>query len=194
MKSFPPAARLLAAFALVIGLAGLAACGGYSAVNLGGTVTGLTTSGLVLANGTNTVSIPANATSYTFPTQIGNYASYSVSVQTQPARLTCAVTNPNGTASGVDITYVNVTCTPNTYVLGGTVTGLTGTGLRLTNGSDTLDVAAGSSTFTFPTKVADGSVYGVAVLAQPTGQTCTVTNGTAVMGAGDVTSVTVTCV
>ena len=190
MKSFPPVARLLAALALA---AGLAACGGYSAVNLGGNVYGLTTNGLVLANGTNTVTVPANATSYTFPAQIGNYASYSVTVQTQPERLTCAVTNSTGTASGVDITYVNVTCTPNTYTLGGTVTGLVGSGLRLTNGSDIVDVPAGSTTFTFPTKVADGAVYGVAVLVQPAGQTCTVTEGTAKMGAGNVTSVKVSC-
>lgn len=189
MKSFSLAARLLAAAVL----AGLAACGGYSSISLGGTVTGLTTDGLVLANGSNTVAVPANATKYTFPQQIGNYAGYSVSIQTQPARLTCAVGNNVGTASGVDITYVNVVCSPNTYALGGTVSNLTTSGLRLTNGSDTVDVAAGATSFTFPTKVADGAVYGVAVLQQPTGQTCTVSNGTAVMGAADVTSVQVSC-
>lgn len=194
MKSFTPAARLLAAVALVAAVAGLAACGGYSSISIGGSVTGLTTDGLVLANGSNTVAVPANATSYTFPQQIGNYASYSVSIQTQPARLTCVVGNNVGTASGVDINWINVSCAPNTFALGGTVTNLTGTGLRLTNGSDTVDVAAGATTFTFPTKVADGSVYGVAVLQQPTGQTCTVTNGTAVMGPADVTSVQVNCI
>lgn len=190
MKSFSPAARLFAAVALV---AGIAACGGYTAISIGGTVTGLTTDGLVLANGTNTVAVPANATSYTFPQQIGNYASYSVSIQSQPARLTCVVGNNVGTASGVDINWINVVCSPNTFALGGTVAGLTGTGLRLTNGSDTVDVAAGATSFTFPTKVADGSVYGVAVLNQPAGQTCTVTNGTAVMGSADVTNVQVNC-
>ena len=190
MKSFSPVARLLAAVAL---LAGLAACGGYSSISIGGNVIGLTTDGLVLANGTNTVTVPANATSYTFPQQIGNYAAYSVSIQTQPARLTCVVGNNVGTASGVDINWINVTCAPNTFTLGGTVTGLTGAGLRLTNGSDTVDVAAGATTFTFPTKVPDGSVYGVAVLQQPSGQTCTVTNGTATMGPADVATVQVTC-
>ncbi|HEX7646818.1 MAG TPA: hypothetical protein VF450_05365, partial [Noviherbaspirillum sp.] len=84
MKSFSPVARLLAAIAAIAALAGLAACGGYSAISIGGTVVGLTTDGLVLANGSNTVAVPANATSYTFPQQIGNYASYSVSIQSQP--------------------------------------------------------------------------------------------------------------
>lgn len=190
MKSLSPAARLFAAFVLAVGLA---ACGGYTAISIGGSVTGLTTDGLVLANGTNTVTVPANATSYTFPQQIGNYAAYSVNIQSQPARLTCTVGNNVGTASGVDINWINVVCTPNTFNLGGTVSNLTTTGLRLTNGSDTVNVAAGATSFTFPTKVADGAVYGVAVLNQPTGQTCTVANGTSVMGSADVTNIQVTC-
>jgi RNase P/RNase MRP subunit p29 len=194
MKSFSPVARSLAAVAAIAVLAGLAACGGYSAISIGGTVLGLTTDGLVLANGSNTVAVPANATSYTFPQQIGNYASYSVNIQSQPARLTCTIGNNVGTASGIDINWINVTCSPNTYALGGTVTNLTTTGLTLTNGSDTVAIAPGATSFTFPTKVADGSVYGVAVLTQPAGQTCTVTNGTATMGSADVTNVQVNCI
>lgn len=190
MKSISPAARLCAALALATGLA---ACGGYTSVSLGGSIFGLTTDGLILANGTDTVTVAANSTTYKFPQQIGNYASYAVTIKQQPSRLTCVLGNNTGTASGVDITYVNVTCSQNTYALGGTVANLTGSGLKLTNGSDTLDVAAGATTFTFANKVADGSVYGVAVLQQPTGQTCAVANGTAVMGGADVTSVQVTC-
>jgi hypothetical protein len=193
MKSFSPAARLSAAVALI---AGLAACGGYTAINLGGKVVGLTDDGLVLANGSNTVAVPANAASYTFPQQIGNYASYAVTIQSQPARLTCVVNNPTGTASGIDITYVNVTCTPNTYNLGGLVSGLNGS-VTLVNGSDNVTVTAApgstSTGFTFPNKVADGAVYSVAVLGLSTsGQTCTVlnnstaTNGTGTMGHSDV--------
>lgn len=172
---------------------GLAACGGYTTVDLGGEVTGLTTDGLVLANGNNTVSIPKDATSYKFPLQIDDQGPYEVTVQTQPPRLTCVVSNGKGNATGIAITNVNVSCTPNTYSLSGTVSNLTTDGLVLTNGGDTVSIPAGSNSFVFPTKVADGSVYGVAVLQQPNGQTCSVTNGTAVMGAADVTNVQVTC-
>jgi hypothetical protein len=174
----------------------LAACGGYTAVNLGGAVAGLTTSGLVLSNGTaSTVSIPANATIYTFPNQIDVNAAFAIKVQTQPARLTCAVANATGSASGIAITTANVICVPNKYTLGGTIASLNTAGLVLTNGSDTVSPAAGAQSFTLPTTVADGTVYGVAVLTQPAGQTCRVVagTGTAVMGSAPVTSVQVSC-
>ncbi|EGF33141.1 hypothetical protein IMCC9480_1082 [Oxalobacteraceae bacterium IMCC9480] len=194
MTTFTSHLRLPAALLLSCALA---ACGGYTTVNLGGAVAGLTTDGLVLANGTSsTVSIPANATIYTFPNQIDVNASYAITVQTQPARLTCGVTNSIGSASGIAITTANVVCVPNKYLLGGTIANLSGAGLVLTNGSDTVSPAAGAQSFTLPTTVADGTVYGVAVLTQPAGQTCSVVagTGTAVMGAGAVTSVQVSCV
>jgi len=191
MTEHLPSARSLLGLSLVFALA---ACGGYTTVDLGGSVNGLTTDGLVLANGNDSTTVPANATSYKFANQVDDQASYDVTVKTQPARLTCTVANGSGHTSGIAITNVNVSCTPNSYSLGGTVTGLTTTGLVLTNGSDTLSVPAYSSTFTFPTKVNDGSVYGVAVLSQPAGQTCSIGNGTAVMGAGAVTSVQVSCI
>lgn len=192
MKLFNRAARLLVAIAAS---AALTACGGgYTSISIGGKVTGLTTNGLVLANGTSTVTLAANQTSYTFPTQIGNYDSYSVSIQSQPTGLTCALANSAGTATGVDITWVNVSCTPKTHTLGGIVNGLTGSGLKLANGSDNVEVAAGSSRFTFPTSVAEGTAYGVVVLNQPSGQNCTVTNGTATMSSANVdTTVQVNC-
>ena len=186
-------ARLLAATALVLGLA---ACTGYTAVDLGGTVSGLTTDGLVLANGGATVAIPANATTYKFPTQIDDNGPYSVTIQAQPVHLTCTLANASGNTSGLAISNVNVSCVRNSYSVGGTVTGLTSEGLVLNNGSDTVTVPANSTAFTFPTKVSDGSVYGVAVLTQPSqpvAQNCVVANGTNFMGAADVTNITVTC-
>jgi hypothetical protein len=190
MKTLYSHFRLFAALALAIELGG---CGGTTTVNLGGTVTGLTTNGLVLANGGNTVAVPANAVSYTFPNQIDDQAVYTVTIQTQPKGLTCSLVNASGNANGIDITNVNVSCVQNTYNLGGTISGLTTAGLVLTNGSDTVSPAASATTFAFPTKVADGAVYGVAVLAQSAGLTCTVRNGTAVMGSADVGSVQVNC-
>ena len=175
----------------------LAACGGYTTVNLGGAVSGLTTDGLVLANGTSsTVAIPVNAIIYTFPGKIDVNASFAITVQTQPARLTCAVANATGTASGIAITTANVVCVPNKYTVGGTIANLNTAGLVLTNGSDTFSPAAGAQSFTMPTTVADGTSYGVAVLTQPAGQTCSVVagTGTAVMGAGAVASVQISCV
>lgn len=190
MHTFTRYFRLLAAMILSFGLS---ACGGYTSVDLGGNVTGLTTNGLVLANGSDTVAIPANATQYTFPHQIGDQGQYAITVQTQPQGLTCTVANATGSASGIAITSINVSCAPNLHSVGGTISNLTVAGLELTNGSDTVSPDANSTTFTFPGKVAEGSLYGVAVLKQPPGLTCSVANGTGAMGTADVTNIQVTC-
>jgi hypothetical protein len=80
-----------------------------------------------------------------------------------------------------------------TYSVGGTVSGLTGSGLALqNNGADTLSIAANGS-FTFATELEDGSAYAVTVSAQPTDQTCSVANGSGTIAAADVSNVAVTC-
>jgi hypothetical protein len=185
--------RACAALAL---LAALAACGGYTAVNLGGSVTGLVTSGLILANGDATVTVPANATTYVFPSQIDDHGRFNVVIKQQPARYTCFMSNGSGLATGIPITSANVFCNVNTYTVRGTISGLTASGLVLVNGEDKLAIDSTASEFTFVTKVSDGSVYGIAVLEQPSNpskQTCTVTNGTAFMGSANVTNVEVLC-
>jgi len=110
--------------ALLSGLFGLTACGGGSsgggsaggstAFTLGGTVSGLTGTGLVLQNnGSDDKAIAANGP-YTFDTALDDGASYAVTVATQPSGQTCTVTNADtGTISGVDITDVTVACIDN---------------------------------------------------------------------------------
>lgn len=196
MNQFVLKYRLAAAAALVLGLA---ACGGNTTVSLGGTVNGLITSGLVLANGGQTVSIPANATSYVFPSEIDDASSYAITVQTQPPRLTCVVQSGSGVATGIKINAANVFCQVNTYSVGGTVNGLKTSGLILSNGANTLAVnmpvaPATTTTFTMPFLVEDAATYGIVVKTQPTGQICTVSNGTAIMGAANVTNVVVNCI
>jgi len=184
---------------LVLGLmlVSLVACGGYTAVDVGGSITGLNGPGLQLANGGSVISPDPAAVTFVFPNQVEIRAPYSISVVAQPARQTCSVVNGAGTAGAAPVTVVNVVCVQNSYALGGRVAGLIGSNLILTNGSDRLTVASGdaggNARFTFPTPVADGAAYGVAVLAQPTNQTCTVANGTAVMGSTAVDSVQVNC-
>lgn len=80
------------------------------------------------------------------------------------------------------------------FTIGGTVSGLSGTGLVLQdNGGDNLSISA-SGSFTFKTSVASGAKYAVTVLTQPTGpaQTCAVTSGSGTASA-NVTTVQVTC-
>jgi uncharacterized repeat protein (TIGR03803 family) len=165
------------------------------AYSLGGKVNGLNASGLVLANGSNTVTVAENATTFTFATAVPTGASYAVTVKTQPAGLACAVTLGSGTMPASAITAVVVTCTDQTFRLSvGSISGLATGGLTLAlNGGTPVAVSAGATTFTLPTAVAYGSSYAVTITSQPTGHTCTVSNGTGTMPAGAVTNVAVTC-
>src|SRR6266852_2568241 len=86
---------------------------------------------------------------------------------------------------------------PATYTVGGTVTGLAGSGLVLNSdfGGDLAVSASGS--FTFGTRLPDGSAFNVGVKNQPTSspaQNCQVANGTGTIAAANVTNVDVTCV
>jgi hypothetical protein len=82
-------------------------------------------------------------------------------------------------------------------IIGGTLSGLaTGATVVLSNnGTDNLSLAANGS-FVFATKVAASASYSVAVVTQPTGQTCSVSNATGtVNNAGsDINNITVSCV
>ena len=80
------------------------------------------------------------------------------------------------------------------FTIGGTVSGLTGTGLELrNNGAGNLPIGANGA-FAFAAGVLVGSSYSVTVFAQPSGQTCTVTSGSGTVGSANVTTVNVTCV
>jgi len=160
---------------------------------LGGTVSGLTASGLVLANGTDTVTVAANATGFTFPTSVAFGASFAVTVSTQPMGLTCSVSGGTGTMPANNVNNVAVACSPLTYTLGGTVSGLTVAGLVLANGTDTVTVASGATSFVFPTALAAATPYSVSVSTQPNGWTCTVSGGAGNMPTNNVANVQVTC-
>ena len=165
---------------------------------IGGTVSGLTGTGLVLQNnGGNNLSVSANG-SFTFTTAIASGNTFKVTVSSQPSNpaQTCVVASGSGTASA-NVTSVVVTCTTTavTYTIGGTVSGLTGTGLVLQdNGGNNLPVSANGS-FTFTTAIASGGAYNVTVFSQPSSpaQTCAVTSGGSGTASANVTSVVVTC-
>lgn len=161
--------------------------------SLGGTISGLTATGLVLANGSDTLRIPANAIDFTLPTPVAFTSGFAVTVKTQPTNLNCTVSMGSGTMPAANVSSVVVTCSYLTFTLGGTITGLTASGLILTDGIDRLSVASNAAIFSMPTGVAYGSSYAVTVAAQPAGLSCGVTGGTGVMPASNVGSVQVTC-
>jgi uncharacterized delta-60 repeat protein len=82
---------------------------------------------------------------------------------------------------------------PPAFTVGGTVDGLTGTGLQLVNRGTSLSIT-GNGPFTFPGTFADGSTLDVRVQTQPTNpdEVCTVARGSGTITA-DVTDVAVHC-
>ena len=165
--------------------------------SIGGSVTGLTGAGLVLQdNAGNDLAVAAGSTTFTFSTPVASGATYQVTVKTQPTApsQTCAATAATGTVVSTNVTNVAVTCTTKTYTVGGSVSGLTASGLVLeNNSSDDLTVSATSTSFTFAAAVASGASYHVTVKTQPAGQTCAVAAGSGTVGAAPITNVAVTC-
>jgi trimeric autotransporter adhesin len=162
-----------------------------------GTVAGLEGKGLVLQNnGGDDIQVETSG-GFAFPTAIPSGSGYQVTVKAQPANPTqaCSVQNGSGTVTTAEVTNIVVTCATQQFTVGGTVTGLAGTGfVLLNNGGDPLTVTADGS-FTFPTAVLSGRSYSVSIGTPPTQpqQECTVSNGAGTVGAGNVTSVAITC-
>jgi uncharacterized delta-60 repeat protein len=80
------------------------------------------------------------------------------------------------------------------FTIGGTVSGLTGTGLVLRN-LGTNDLSPGNGAFTFSVPFPNGIPYNVTVATQPSNpnQVCSVANGEGVVNDANVTNVEVTC-
>lgn len=168
---------------------------------IGGTVSGLVANSSVILqnNGGDSLTVTANGP-FVFKTPVTGADIYAVTVVTQPINPNqiCTVTNGSGTATA-NVTNVAVNCVLS-FSIGGTVTGLVGTGLILQNSSDSeqlpISPANGNQAFTFKKLVPTGTVYNVTVFAQPTAptQNCTVTSGT---GSGtataNVTNVAIVC-
>jgi alpha-tubulin suppressor-like RCC1 family protein len=106
----------------------LAACGGggsgdgregngsdNTVYTLGGTVTGLNGT-LILLNGSSMATVSSNG-AFNFADQLSAGASYAVSVQTQPTRQTCTVSQGTGTMGGANVNSVQVNCSDNSTVM-----------------------------------------------------------------------------
>jgi environmental stress-induced protein Ves len=165
---------------------------------VGGTVSGLAGKGLVLRlNGGAELRIQSNG-AFTFAAPVLSGATYEVRVEgdiTEPTQI-CTAQNARGTMRDARITDVNVTCATQTYTVRGTITGLLGTGLKLrNNGGDEITIAANTTTFVFPTKVASGGSYNVTISASPAGptQACSVQNGSGKVVSSEISTVAISC-
>jgi hypothetical protein len=180
----------------------LASCGGSGggSMLLSGSITGLTKSGLVLVNGSETVTPLAGDAAFQFPDLIAVNDNFNITIKTQPTGAVCTIANNVNTANIYTVQQTVVTCVTNSWTLGGVVNGLKSTGLLLSNGSDVVSPppAAGGTgapvAFTFPVKVADGAAFGVTVLDQPSTGNCQVAApSVGTMPAGNYTNLVVNC-
>jgi trimeric autotransporter adhesin len=166
---------------------------------IGGEVSGLSGTGLLLRNnGSNDLTITKNG-KFEFTEKHAADASYAVTVATQPLRptQTCTVTDGSGTIGSSDVTSIAIACSTDKYLVRGSVVGLAPINgyqsLDLSNGADSVTVLSGSTTFTFPTALESGAAYAVAIIEHPAGQTCWLSNASGIIGSSDA-SVVVTCV
>jgi hypothetical protein len=209
----------LALSALTLALAaGLSACGaGTSSHTVAGVVTGLQFGPLVLTTNGQELTLqpaPKDASgnvpnvNFAFPNQLDYGDPYNVNLKQigtdannnpiyqQPPHQICGQNGgTTDTAGRVATINAVISCQLVSNTIGGTISGLTADNLILVNGSSggQLPVTKGSTTFTFAQQVTYGQTYGVTVLQQPTGQTCTVANGAGEMGDVAISSISVTC-
>jgi hypothetical protein len=162
--------------------------------SIGGNVSGLAGSGLLLQNnGGDPLAIAANGV-FTFSRALIDGSDYDVTVARQPSdpNQFCAVLNGAGTLNGADIDNVAIECVA-AFTVGGSVGELALPGLVLGLNGDSLLLFDRGVSFTFPDALPEGSTYLVEVLAAPTAHECTVANASGTIGNGDIDNVQVTC-
>ncbi|HEX4025285.1 MAG TPA: kelch repeat-containing protein [Steroidobacteraceae bacterium] len=161
--------------------------------SVGGSISGLTAGGLSLGASGNAATVNAGATSFQLPDLFAAGAAYQVRVLAQPQGQSCSVAAGSGTIGSASITNVTVTCSLNSYSIGGTITGLAASGLVLADGTDTLNVPIGASSFTFPTKIASGGAYAITIQTPPAGTSCQLLNAAGTVTVSAITNVMVVC-
>lgn len=166
----------------------LSACGGdggettASEFSIGGNVSGLANGAQVILQnkGTDALTLSANG-AFVFTTLEPANGSYAVTVSKQPTGQVCSVSGGSGSGSGVstDISTVNIACSTDSYIIGGTISGLaSGAQVSLeNNGANAITLSANGS-FSFSAPIAYNGSYSVTMSGQPTGQICSVASGT----------------
>jgi hypothetical protein len=160
---------------------------------LGGSISGLLANGLILTSGGQSLPVSSGQTSFTFAAPVASGSNYTVSVQTNPVGYTCTPSNNSGVMSNSPVSSVSVSCSVNSFTLGGSISGLSSSGLVLATGAQTLPVSSGSSSFTFASPLSFGTTFNVTVQTQPSGMTCTVNNGSGLMGNATNAGVAISC-
>jgi hypothetical protein len=166
---------------------------------IGGTVIGLTGSGMVLQlNGANDLTVsPADGgnVTFAFSKTVPERTAFAVTIKNQPSSPAqiCNVSGGDGVAGSGNVTSVVVNCLKDKYTVGGTITGLEGS-IVLENGSEKITLST-SGDFSFLTPFDDQDAYAVSIDSHSSlpEQTCTITNASGMVTGSNVTSVAIAC-
>jgi hypothetical protein len=163
---------------------------------VGGTIKGITGTVILQNNGGNDTKVTSNGT-FAFSKTLPPASTYAVTVLTQPdyppKSQTCIVAKGTGTTASANVTDVEITCTTNSFTIGGNLTSLKGPSLVLkNNGGDSLTLTA-NGPFTFATSEPSGSTYAVTVGTPPPAEACTIKSGNGTVTKANVTDVSVEC-
>ncbi len=148
-----------------------------------GTISGLTGSGLVLGNVNDNarLEIQPGATTFAFrPVPVGSGYFVRVVVQPSSPAQVCTTYFGSGSVGDANTNRVRIECTSDVGYLRGTIAGLKGSGLLLTqSNSESVQPLPGSTEFNFPSALKVGGRYSVGVTTQPVApaQTCTIVRG-----------------
>lgn len=163
---------------------------------IGGTISGLTGTVVLYPGGyMDEQSFTANGP-FAFAELSANGNFFEVQVSTQPDGQVCAIANGFG-SMGPESNNVLVNCADATalFALRGTISGLTGNGLRLEAGpGNAVEPPAGATSFALPQGLGNAVAYEVGIAAQPTGQTCVIQGSTGGVIAADVEDIDVQCI
>ena len=170
-------------------------------------LTGMRDTGVIrlVNNGVDVIGVGAHTGPYQFTAPVATGNPYNVTIERQPSSpaQTCVVSNGSGLMGSSDVT-VGIDCPyPTAYSVGGTIAGLA-------SPTDKVSVLYGASNINFfidrylpngpfaftaaEVSPVAGTVYAVTIASQPVGQRCDIVGGNATVGAGDVTSIRITCV
>ncbi len=205
MATFTKAVRAILTATMVAGLSG---CGEEKAppppppapaipLTVSGTVSGLAGGEVVLQiNGADDLTVNADG-KFKFPKALKKGSTYAVTVKTSPSlpvKQTCTVNQGGGSIAGTPINNVAVTCTTNSYAVGGTVKGLSGKGLVVELKGVKEVAIAKNGNFVFPdVRMPDGGDYNVAIKKTPAGQKCMIEAINEAPDSDTVNIVAVTC-
>ncbi len=172
----------------------------YGYYEISGVLNNLLGDQVVLQNNLGDDLLLTNDGAFTFSNTILEGSDYAITVLTNPTspNQTCTVSNGTGINITSNVSDVIVNCVTNTYLIGGTVTGMLAGSpntmvLQNNNGDDLIINNDGS--FVFSTPIDDETTYSVSVFLSPNSpiQNCTVVNGSGIVAGNDVVNVLIDC-